>query len=175
MPRGVAFVYPGLGNHFEGMGRELGLLWPDVLRRQDAENRSLRDQLAPEVWWNSEPPRKFADHRAPILGQVAVGSLVTDILLGLGIAPDAAIGYSMGESAALVALRAWTDRDELADRLTILAAVRDRAGRPVRCGSTALGYPDRSAGRLGRRDRAAAGGRRPRGDRGRSVPAGSTS
>ena len=50
-PRGVAFVYPGLGNDFEGMGRELGLLWPDVLHRQDRENGSLRDQLAAEVWW----------------------------------------------------------------------------------------------------------------------------
>ena len=31
--------------------------------------------------------------------------------------PDAAIGYSLGESAALVALRAWTDRDEMLRRL----------------------------------------------------------
>ena len=38
---------------------------------------------------------------------------MTDVLRGLGIVPDAAIGYSLGESAALVALRAWTDRDEL--------------------------------------------------------------
>ncbi len=116
-PRGVAFVYPGLGNHHEGMGRELGLLWPDVLRRQDGETRSLRDQLAPEVWWDSPLPLSFADIRVPILGQVALGSLVTDILRGFGITPDAAIGYSMGESAALVALRVWRARDELADRL----------------------------------------------------------
>jgi acyl transferase domain-containing protein/3-hydroxymyristoyl/3-hydroxydecanoyl-(acyl carrier protein) dehydratase len=117
MPRGVALVYPGLGNFFDGMGRELGLLWPDVLRRQEAENRSLRDQLAPEVWWDYPLPRAFADLREPILGQVCLGSLVTDILLGHAIRPDAAIGYSMGESAALVALRAWRDRDELTSRL----------------------------------------------------------
>jgi 3-hydroxymyristoyl/3-hydroxydecanoyl-(acyl carrier protein) dehydratase/malonyl CoA-acyl carrier protein transacylase len=113
----VALVYPGLGNYFEGMGRELAILWPDVLRKQDAENRSLRDQVAPEIWWSGGLPGTFADHRVPILGQVAVGSLVTDILLSIGIRPDAAIGYSMGESAALVALRAWSDRDELTDRL----------------------------------------------------------
>ncbi len=117
MPRGVAFVYPGLGHHFDGMGRELGLLWPDVLRRQEAETRSLRDQFAPEVWWDPSQPHWSADHRVRILSQVALGSLVTDILRGLGITPDAAIGYSMGEAAALVALRAWRDRDELADRL----------------------------------------------------------
>ncbi len=116
-PRGVAFVYPGLGNYFEGMGRELGLLWPEVLDRQDTESGSLRNQLAPELWWSGRLPDRFDDHRAPVLGQVAVGSLVTDVLWNLGIRPDAAIGYSMGESAALVSLRAWTDRDELARRL----------------------------------------------------------
>lgn len=116
-PRGVAFVYPGLGNHFPGMGRELGLLWPEVLIRQEYESRRLREQLAPEVWWTGSDLAPFTDHRIPILGQVAVGSQVTDILLSFGIGPDAAIGYSMGESAALVALRAWTDRDELAGRL----------------------------------------------------------
>ena len=116
-PRGVAFVYPGLGSYFEGMGRELGLLWPEVLDRQDAESRSLRTQLAPDLWWGGRLPDRFEDHRAPVLGQVAVGSLITDVLLGLGIRPDAAIGYSLGESAALVALRAWPDRDELARRL----------------------------------------------------------
>ena len=45
MPRRVAFVYPGLGNHFKGMGRELSTLWPEILRRQESENRYLRDQL----------------------------------------------------------------------------------------------------------------------------------
>ena len=30
-PNRLAFVYPGLGNHFAGMGRELSALWPDVL------------------------------------------------------------------------------------------------------------------------------------------------
>ncbi len=116
-PRGVAFVYPGLGNFFAGMGRELGLLWPEVVRRQERESRRLHDQLPPEVWWGGGDLPRFADHRTPILGQVAVGSQVTDILRSLGIVPDTAIGYSMGESAALVALRAWSDRDELAGRL----------------------------------------------------------
>jgi len=41
-------------------------------------------------------PTVFDDHRGPILGQVAVGSLATDILALLGVAPSAAIGYSMG-------------------------------------------------------------------------------
>ena len=39
------------------------------------------------------------------------------MLRGLGIKPDAAIGYSLGETAALVALRAWSRRDEMLHRL----------------------------------------------------------
>ncbi|MHB1561685.1 MAG: acyltransferase domain-containing protein, partial [Isosphaeraceae bacterium] len=113
-PRGVAFVYPGLGNYYSGMGRELGLLWPEVLRRQEREGRRLYDQFAPEDWWSGGDLPRFADHRIPILGQVAVGSQVTEILRSLGIEPHAAIGYSMGESAALVALHAWSERGELA-------------------------------------------------------------
>jgi acyl transferase domain-containing protein/3-hydroxymyristoyl/3-hydroxydecanoyl-(acyl carrier protein) dehydratase len=141
IPRGVAFVYPGLGNYFAGMGRELGLIWPDVLSRQDAENRSLCDQLAPEIWWNGGLPHPFADHREPILGQVAIGSLVTDVLFDFGMTPDAAIGYSMGESAALVALRAWPDRDELTARLRSSPLFATELAGPRHAARRAWGLP----------------------------------
>src|SRR5207237_7820765 len=114
---------------------------PEVLRAQDAENRFLRDQFEPAVWWNGQPPRTFLDHRVPILGQVAVGSLVTDILRGLGVVPDAAIGYSMGESAALVALRAWTDRDELLGRLRSSALFESDLAGPCHAARRAWGIP----------------------------------
>ena len=113
----VAFVYPGLGNVFAGMGRELSVLWPSVMRRLDRQSRRLRDQLSPELWWTDRLPSEFADHRAAILGQVAVGSLITEVFNLLGVVPQAALGYSMGESTALVALHAWTDRDEMTRRL----------------------------------------------------------
>jgi len=96
-PPTLAFVYPGLGCHFAGMGRELSAIWPDVLRRLDAESGYLRDQLEPAVWWGPELPLEFHDHRIPIMGSVWAGSLVTEILRGLGVNPRAAIGYSMGE------------------------------------------------------------------------------
>jgi PfaB family protein len=113
----VAFVYPGLGNYFAGMGRELAALWPEVTRRLDTESRRSRDQLDPGIWWSGRERFDFADHRAPILGQAWVGSFVTDLMRSMGVEPGAAIGYSMGETAALVALRAWTDRDAMFERL----------------------------------------------------------
>ncbi len=43
--------------------------------------------------------------------------MVSDLLRGFGVEPVAAIGYSLGESAALFALRAWTGRDEILRRM----------------------------------------------------------
>ena len=98
------------------MGREIALLWPEILRSQDARNGYLLDQFAARTWWDGDLSA-LDDHRAPILGQVSLGSLTTDLFRRLGVSPDAAIGYSMGESAALVSLGAWTDRDEMTRRL----------------------------------------------------------
>ncbi len=122
MPR-VAFVFPGSGNHYAGMGRELAQAFPDVLRRQDGETQRLRDQILPEVFWDSPHSGSRSiesiaqKHRTLILGQVAFGTIVSDVLHSLGVEPHAAIGYSLGESSANFALRAWTERDEMLRRL----------------------------------------------------------
>jgi 3-hydroxymyristoyl/3-hydroxydecanoyl-(acyl carrier protein) dehydratase/malonyl CoA-acyl carrier protein transacylase len=124
----VAFVYPGSGNDFPGMGRDLALAWPGVLERQDAENERLASQYLPERFWSDAPGTPTVKER--IFAQVAVGSLVTDVLLGLGVSPRAAIGYSLGESAALFALRAWPDRDVMWQRMNESPLfVSDLAGR----------------------------------------------
>jgi acyl transferase domain-containing protein/3-hydroxymyristoyl/3-hydroxydecanoyl-(acyl carrier protein) dehydratase len=113
----MAFVYPGLGNQFRGMGRGLSVLWPSVFCSEDADNGFLRDQFDPSVWWSEFFPLEFDGHREPILGSVSLGCFVTDVLRSVGVTPAAAIGYSLGETTALVALRAWSGRDELLARL----------------------------------------------------------
>ncbi len=105
----LALVFPGSGNDFPGMGRDLALWRPDVLRRQDAENERLASQFVADKYWVDEHPSLSV--REGIFGQVALGSLVTDLLAECGVRPSAAIGYSLGESAALFGLRAWRDRD----------------------------------------------------------------
>jgi PfaB family protein len=137
----VAFVYPGLGNHFAGMGRELSAHWPEILRAQEAENQFLRSQLGPGTFWNSNPPEVFADHRAPILGQVALGTVVTDLLSAFGVHPDAAIGYSLGETSALFALRAWRDRDGMLRRLNESPLFRAELSGPCEAARRAWALP----------------------------------
>jgi len=114
---GVALTYPGLGNVYPGMGGELSALWPELMNDLEARFATLRDQFAPDDWWNGPLPPRFEDHRPAILGQISVGALTTSLFLKLGVEPTAAVGYSMGESAALVALGAWPDRDEMTRRL----------------------------------------------------------
>jgi acyl transferase domain-containing protein/3-hydroxymyristoyl/3-hydroxydecanoyl-(acyl carrier protein) dehydratase len=117
-PGKVAFVFPGSGNHYPGMGMELSSRWPAVFRRQDDENRHLRSQFQPELFWNGAPAGELDDdHRAVIFGQVAAGCAASDLVRTFGIEPHAAIGYSLGESAGLFALRAWRDRDGMLARM----------------------------------------------------------
>jgi PfaB family protein len=113
----LAFVFPGSGNHFPGMGRDLSAQWPEVFRRQEAENQRLRSQYAPELFWDLPSLDQLRDHRALIQGQVALGTAVSDLLQSFGLRPDATLGYSLGETTALFALRVWRDRDEMLHRL----------------------------------------------------------
>lgn len=114
----IAFVFPGSGNHYPGMGMELFSRWPEILRRQEADNLYLRTQFQPELFWNGAPNSEIDNnHRAVIFGQVALGCAVSDLVRGFGVAPTAVIGYSLGESAGLLALRAWRERDEMHRRM----------------------------------------------------------
>ena len=109
----IGFVFPGMGNHYPGMGRELAAAWPEVLRTQDAANDLLQSQMASGTYWNEDPPTDLADHRSTIFGQVSFGTLMSDLLRLFGVKPAAMIGYSLGETTALFASGAWSDRDTM--------------------------------------------------------------
>ena len=114
----VAFVFPGSGNHYPDMGMELFSRWPEILRRQDSENLYLRKQFQPELFWNGAPSSEIdTNHQAVIFGQVTTGCAVSDLVRSFGVTPSAVIGYSLGESAGLLALHAWQDRDLMYTRI----------------------------------------------------------
>jgi PfaB family protein len=124
----VAFVYPGSGNHFLGMGRAIGMRWPEVLRRMDAATAQLKSQMLPDCilprrtawgpgWEEAARAHLTAEPLQMIFGQVMHGGLMTTLVRQFIAAPDAAIGYSLGESAALFALGAWPDRGQMLKRM----------------------------------------------------------
>ncbi|MEJ2657468.1 MAG: beta-ketoacyl synthase N-terminal-like domain-containing protein, partial [Desulfobacterales bacterium] len=124
----TAFVYPGSGNHYVGMGRGIGVLWPEILRKMDAETSRLKTQLIPEVYiprrtsweggWETEALQKIvSDPLNMIFGQVVHGTVMTRLARGFGIRPHAVIGYSLGESAGLFAMGVWPDRGRMLKRM----------------------------------------------------------
>ncbi|MEK7390389.1 MAG: beta-ketoacyl synthase N-terminal-like domain-containing protein [Elusimicrobiota bacterium] len=125
---GVAFVFPGSGNHYLGMTGPLTAQWPEIARRQDLENGHLRDQMTPARvapwrltfepgWQNKAEAELNADFHALIFASVSHGTVTSDLLRSFGVEPSAVVGYSLGETAGLFATRAWTSRDEMLRRM----------------------------------------------------------
>ncbi len=136
----IAFVFPGSGNHFAGMGRSIGVWWPEVLRRMDIQTPDLKTRLIPEMYipyrrfwgpgWEIEAQNAIAASPLfPISGQVAYGDIMTRVMRILGLAPQAVIGYSLGETAGYFALNAWPDPGLMLSRLSESSLFRtDLAG-----------------------------------------------
>ncbi len=142
----VAFVFPGSGNHYSGMGMELFSRWPGILRRQDEENLLLKAQFQPELFWNDASSSRINDdHRAVIFGQVATGCAVSDLLQRFGVHPAAVIGYSLGESAGLFSQRAWRDRDTMYGRMKASTLFTDDLAGECRAARQAWGLKEGEA------------------------------
>jgi acyl transferase domain-containing protein len=101
----IAFVFTNGSAAYPGMGAELALAFPDLADAFETSHARLRPR-AGEARAGLSPPGVIGR----ILGAAVLCAFHTEFTRGLlRIQPDAAIGYSSGESAALVALGAWTD------------------------------------------------------------------
>ncbi|QOX79304.1 type I polyketide synthase [Trichlorobacter lovleyi] len=139
----IAFVFPGSGNHYPAMARDLFCCWPEVLRQQDTENRWLKNQFQPDLFWSGNESALINDnHRAVIFGQVATGCGVSDLVRSFGISPGSVIGYSLGESAALFSTRTWVDRDLMYSRMQQSTLFTHDLAGECRAARTAWGLPD---------------------------------
>ncbi|MFT7463211.1 MAG: acyl transferase domain-containing protein/3-hydroxymyristoyl [Pseudohongiellaceae bacterium] len=114
---GVAFVYPGSGSHYPDMGRQLGLWWPELLA--DAERRCPRlgELIRPDESWAGGREQQAASELGLILAQTSLGVLASDVLLHHGVQPNAVLGYSLGETAGLMALGVWHERELMLDKV----------------------------------------------------------
>jgi PfaB family protein len=103
----VAFVFPSGSAAYQGMGTELRLAFPAVAATIDVSHAPWQSRGGEAA---APLPSGGLGMFDRISGTAALGSFHAEISRRLlGIQPDAAIGYSSGESAALVALGAWTD------------------------------------------------------------------
>ncbi|WP_405386111.1 beta-ketoacyl synthase N-terminal-like domain-containing protein [Streptomyces sp. NBC_01102] len=97
----TAFVYTNGSASYRGMGHELMLALPSL-------GEAVRADHGPVAAWAR--PCSAPTVLDQIWGAAGLAAVHTELTRNmLGLRPDAAIGYSSGESAALVALRAWPD------------------------------------------------------------------
>ena len=114
----LAFVFPGSGNHFAGMGRDLSVHWPEIFNHQDQSSQYLKNQYQPEHFWrNSLKESIHEDHNALVISHVALCTAISDLLRSFNIEPQVISGYSLGESAGLFSSGSWQDRDGMLTRL----------------------------------------------------------
>jgi acyl transferase domain-containing protein/3-hydroxymyristoyl/3-hydroxydecanoyl-(acyl carrier protein) dehydratase len=101
----IGFVFTNGSASYPGMGRELTLALPSLAQ-------------AVTVRYGTAAMRLESDAAAGVLDQIWSAAQLATVHTGLtrgllGLRPNAAIGYSSGETAALVALGAWQDAASL--------------------------------------------------------------
>jgi len=142
-PRGeVAFVFPGSGTQEPGMGRELLRHLPALFGARARTAGALTRQLMPDAIWGDDAGALAADAHACLFGLVTLGTLCTDALAACGVRPDAALGYSLGETSALFALGVWRDRDGMLARLEASPLFRRELAGPCDAVRRAWSVPD---------------------------------
>lgn len=114
----LALLFPGSGQSYVGMGRQMAAAFPGVLEARHRVSRNLGEQFHAGLFWhglNGAPTTR--DLGPSFAAQVCVASVVVDSLAQMNVKPTAAIGYSLGESSALISLGACKDRDDIFNRL----------------------------------------------------------
>jgi [acyl-carrier-protein] S-malonyltransferase len=96
----LAFLFPGQGSQYPGMGRELAESYPSARAVFDEADRVLGFSLSDLCFNGSEEALKLTENTQPAI--LAVSVAVQRILADQGIRPDFVAGHSLGEYSALV-------------------------------------------------------------------------
>jgi [acyl-carrier-protein] S-malonyltransferase len=107
----LAFLFPGQGSQFSGMGESLAKAYPAARQLFEEADRVLGFPLSQLCFSGSEEELKKTENTQPALLAVSVAAL--RVLEELGIQPDFVAGHSLGEYSALVAAGSVTFADAL--------------------------------------------------------------
>ena len=97
----TAFLFPGQGSQYAGMGRSLAAAYPEAAQVFDAADTALGFHLSKLCFEGPEEELKLTENQQPAL--LAVSSAAHAVLRDKGIVADYVAGHSLGEYSALVA------------------------------------------------------------------------
>lgn len=96
-----AFVFPGQGSQFAGMGKDLAENFPAARRVFEEADEALGFDLARLCFEGPEEDLKLTANTQPAILTVSIAALRA-LESETGISPDCAAGHSLGEYSALV-------------------------------------------------------------------------
>jgi len=100
-PMKIAFVFPGQGAQYAGMGREIAEKFPTARAVFDEADAALDFPISRLCFEGPEEGLKLTENTQPAI--LATSVAVFRVLQGKGLRPDFVAGHSLGEYSALVA------------------------------------------------------------------------
>ncbi len=105
----VAFIYPGQGSQYPGMGRELAGAYPTARHVFDEADDALGLALSKLCFEGPAEDLQLTANTQPAI--LTVSAAAAAVLSEKGLKPDYVAGHSLGEYSALVAAGALRLRD----------------------------------------------------------------
>jgi [acyl-carrier-protein] S-malonyltransferase len=97
----TAFLFPGQGSQFAGMGKSLAEAYPEAARVFEAADVALGFSISKLCFEGPEEELKRTEITQPALVTVSMAAFT--VLQSKGLVPDYVAGHSLGEYSALVA------------------------------------------------------------------------
>jgi [acyl-carrier-protein] S-malonyltransferase len=111
MAEKVAFLFPGQGSQYVGMGRDLPEAFPEARRVFDRVDEICQKPISRLCFEGPMETLTLTDNLQPAIAAVSLGCL--EVLKAAGIQPTVSAGHSLGEYAALASSEAICSDDAL--------------------------------------------------------------
>lgn len=132
-----AFIFPGQGSQFIGMGQSLSEAFPSAREIFEEVDSALEQQLSKLMWYGSEADLTLTSNTQPALMACSLAAMhALDVEFGVKVTDAAYVaGHSLGEYSALAAVKSLSVTDTA--RLLRIRGEAMQAAVPVGVGAMA--------------------------------------